>query len=53
MTGIKTIYREVEEATEEQVGALGNVEAKAIRVALADRHRVNRAFNLVGSTYPD
>jgi len=29
------------------------MENKAIRAALADRHRVNRAFDLLGLTYSD
>ena len=41
VAGVKAIYREVAEATEEIVGSLGSAETKAIRVALADRHRVN------------
>ena len=53
VVGVKAIYKEVAKATEELVGALGHAEIKAIRVALANRHCVNRAFDLLGLTYPD
>jgi hypothetical protein len=36
---VKDVYKRVAEETEELVGALGNTENKAIRAALADRHR--------------
>jgi hypothetical protein len=39
VVGVKDVYKRVAEATEELVGALGNTENKAIRAALADRHR--------------
>jgi len=51
--GVKVVYKEVANGTEELVGALGHAEIKAIRVALANRHCVNRAFDLLGLTYPD
>lgn len=53
MAGVKDVYKKVAKATEEHIGALGNMEIKAIRAALADRHRVNQVFDLLGLTYPD
>jgi hypothetical protein len=53
IAGVKDVYKKVAEATEELIGVLGNTENKAIRAALADCHRVNRAFDLLGLTYPD
>jgi uncharacterized protein YwlG (UPF0340 family) len=50
---IKVVYKEVAEVAEELVGAIGSSEIKTIRVALADCHRVNRAFDLLGLTYLD
>ena len=38
---VKAVYKKVAEAIEELIGTLGNMENKAIRAALADRHRVN------------
>lgn len=52
-TGVKAVYKEVAEATEELVGSLGTTESKAIRAALTDRHRLNRLYDLLGLTYPD
>ena len=52
-TGVKVMYKKVAEAIEELIGALGNTETKAIRIALADRHHVNRVFDLLGLAYPD
>jgi phosphoribosyl-ATP pyrophosphohydrolase len=51
--GIKAIYRKVAEAAEELVSALGTIENKAIRATLADRHRVNQSFDLLGLMYPN
>lgn len=49
---VKAIYKKVAEATKELIGALRSTVNKAIRVALADHHRVNRAFDLLGLMYP-
>lgn len=38
---------------DELIGALGTTKNKAMKVALADRHRVNRCFGLLGLVYPD
>ena len=53
MAGVKAFYKKVVEATEEFIGALGNIETKVIRATLADRHHINRAFDLLGLTYLD
>jgi oligoribonuclease NrnB/cAMP/cGMP phosphodiesterase (DHH superfamily) len=50
---VKTMYKMVSEAVEELIRALGSTETKAIRIALADHHRVNRAFDFLGLAYPD
>jgi hypothetical protein len=47
------MYKMVSEAIEELIRALGSTETKAIRIALANHHRVNRAFDLLGLAYPD
>jgi len=39
--GVKVVYKKVAEAVEELIGSLGTAENKAIKVSLADRHRVN------------
>ena len=46
-------YKKVAEAVEELIEALGTAENKAIKIALADRHHVNRCFDLLGLIYPD
>ena len=46
-------YKKVAEAVEELIEALGTAENKAIKIALADHHRVNRCFNLLGLIYLD
>ena len=38
---------------EELIRALGTAENKAIKIAMADRHHVNRCFDLLGLVYPD
>ena len=38
---------------EELIEARGTTEYKAIKIALADHHRVNRCFNLLGLIYLD
>ena len=53
ITGVKVMYKKVAEAVEELIGALGTAKNKAIKIALADRHRVNRCFDLLGLVYPD
>jgi hypothetical protein len=53
VAGIKAIYKEATEVAEELVGAIGSSEIKVIRAALADCHRVNWAFDLLGLTYLD
>jgi len=47
------MYKKVAEAVEELIRALGTAENKAIKIALADRHCVNRCFDLFGLIYPD
>ena len=51
--GVKVMYKKVAEAVEELIGALGTAENKAIKIALADHHRVNRCFDLLGLIYLD
>ena len=51
--GVKVVYKKVVEAVEELIGALGTAKNKAIKIALADRHRVNRCFDLLGLVYSD
>ena len=51
--GVKVMYKKVAEAVEELIGALWTTENKAIKIALADRHHVNRCFDLLGLIYPD
>ena len=46
--GVKVVYKKVAKAIKELIGALWNTKNKAIKIALADRHRVNRCFNLLG-----
>ena len=46
------MYKKVAEAVEQLIGALGTDENKAIKIALADHHRVNRCFDLLGLIYP-
>lgn len=41
MAGVKVVYKKVAKATKDLIGALGNMETKAIRATLADRHCVN------------
>jgi len=53
MEGVKALYRRVAETIEDLIGALGTAENKVVKVALADRPRVNRCFDLLGLTYPD
>jgi hypothetical protein len=53
MASVKTVYKKVAEAVEGLIGALRTQENKAIKVALADRQRVNRCFDLLGLIYPD
>ena len=53
MAGVKAFYKKVVEAIEEFIGALGNIETKVIRATIADRHHINRAFDLLGLTYLD
>jgi hypothetical protein len=50
---IKVVYKKVVECVEELIGPLGTAKNKVIKVALANRHRVNRCFDLLGLTYPD
>jgi hypothetical protein len=50
---VKVVYKKVVESVEELIGALGTTKNKAIKIALADRHRVNRCFDLLGLVYPD
>ena len=38
---------------EELIRALGTAENKAIKIALTDRHCVNRCFDFLGLIYPD
>ena len=47
------MYKKVVESIEDLIGALGTEENKVIKIALADRHRVNRCFDLLGLTYLD
>ena len=51
--GVKVMYKKVAKAVEELIGALGTTKNKAIKIALADCHRVNRCFDLLGLVYPD
>lgn len=53
VVGVKAVYKEVAEATEELVSALGNTEIKAIRATLTNHHRVNQSFDLLGLMYPN
>ena len=46
--GVKVVYKKVVEAVEELIGALGTAENKAIKIVLADYHRGNRCFDLLG-----
>lgn len=50
---VKVVYKKVAEAAEELIGALGNAENKAIKIALANRHGVNHYFDLLGLVYLD
>jgi hypothetical protein len=47
------VYKKVEESVNELIGALGTAKNKVIKIALADHHRVNRCFDLLGLVYPD
>jgi hypothetical protein len=49
--GVKVMYKKVVESMEELIEALRTAENKAIKIALADRHR--RCFDLLGLVYPD
>ncbi|XP_066351472.1 autophagy-related protein 23-like [Miscanthus floridulus] len=51
--GVKVMYKKVVKAMEDLIGALGTAENKVIKIALADRHRVNRCFDLLGFVYLD
>ena len=53
MADVKTMYKKVAKAVEALIRALGTQENKVIKVGLADHHRVNRCFDLLGLTYPD
>lgn len=53
VAAIKAVYMEVAEPIEKLVSGLGNTEIRVIHVALANHHRVNHAFDLLGLTYPD
>ena len=48
MADVKTMYKKVANAVEALIRALGTQENKAIKVALANRQRVNRCFELLG-----
>ena len=51
--GVKVMYKKVEEAIEELIGALGTIENKAKKIAFADHHHVNQCFDLLRLVYPD
>ena len=51
--GLGSIFELVREATSELVGDLSNAEVRSIRMALQDRRRLNRIFDLAGIEYPD
>ena len=51
--GVKVMYKKVAKAVEELIRALGTAENKAIKITLADRHRVNQCFDLLGLIYLD
>jgi hypothetical protein len=51
--GVKVVYKKVAESVDELIRALGTTKNKVIKIALADRHRVNWCFNLLRLVYLD